>query len=70
MYQSLTPRSFGADERPLCPNCKRRMSLTRRSPDIDHNHERQSFACRTCEHEIERVVDIDGNPLTIAGSLS
>ena len=63
-YQRLTPRSFGADDRPVCPNCKRQMSLTRRSPDIDHNHERQFFACRTCDYEIERVVDADGNPPT------
>jgi hypothetical protein len=69
-YQRLTPRSFGADERPFCPNCKRRTSLTRRSPDGDHDldHERQFFACRTCDHEIERVVDVNGKPLATAYS--
>ena len=63
-YERESPRDFGVDDGPFCPNCKRRMSLTRRSPDADHglDHERQFFSCRTCDHWIERVVDVAGNP--------
>jgi hypothetical protein len=64
LYLKRKPRSYGADDRPACPNCSRPTSLTRREPDGDYNlsFERQHFTCRACDHRIERVVDADGNP--------
>jgi hypothetical protein len=64
--QQRKPRSFGADDRLSCPNCSKLTSLTRR-PDPDYNlrylrYERQIFTCQACSHQIERIVDIDGNP--------
>jgi hypothetical protein len=62
-YQLRKPRSFGADERPSCPNCGNGMSLTRRSPDGHYGlrYERQIFTCAACDYQIERSVDADGN---------
>jgi hypothetical protein len=63
-YQQLKPRSFGADDKLACPNCSKPTSLTRRGPDADYDldYERQIFTCRACGHQIERVVNVDGNP--------
>ena len=63
-YQQGKPRSFGADDKLACPNCSKPTSLTRRSPDTDYDLdcERQIFTCRACGHQIERVVNVDGNP--------
>jgi hypothetical protein len=58
------PRSYGADDKLTCPNCKGLMSLSRRGPDgdYDRDYERQHFTCRACDHCIERIVDATGNP--------
>ena len=63
-YQQRKPRRFGADDRPACPNCRKPTFLTRRGPDADYDiqHERQTFTCLACGHQIERIVDADGNP--------
>jgi DNA-directed RNA polymerase subunit RPC12/RpoP len=58
-------RRFGADDGLSCPNCSKLTFLTRRSPDSDYNvrylrYERQIFTCSACDHQIERIVDIDG----------
>ena len=65
--QRLQSRGFGAIDRPACPHCGERASLTRRSPhpDYDLRYERQLFICSACDHAIERIVDVDGNPLEI-----
>ena len=56
------PRDFGVADRLPCPNCGDHMSLTRRGPHADHlDYERQTFTCRACDHQIERIVDADGN---------
>ena len=60
-YQQRKPRSFGAGDRLACPNCSKPMFLSRRSPDAEY--ERQTFTCPTCDHRIERTVDVDGNTL-------
>ena len=61
-YQEQKPRTFGADDRPNCPNCNMPTSLTRRSPpaNCDLRYERQIFVCSACDHPIERIVDVDG----------
>ncbi len=57
------PRSFGADDALGCPNCSKRMTLTRRGPaGADDLNERQIFTCSACDYQIERVVDAVGNP--------
>lgn len=58
--------TFGALDQINCPNCGGGMRLTRRCPDpaLAETHERQTFACRACDHEMERVVDADGQPPT------
>jgi transcription elongation factor Elf1 len=63
-YQQLKPRSFGADDKLACPNCSKPTSLTRRGPEADYHldYERQIFTCRACGQQIERVVNVDGNP--------
>jgi hypothetical protein len=40
------------------------MFLSRRGPEADYHldYERQIFTCRACGHQIERVVNVDGNP--------
>jgi ribosomal protein S14 len=56
------PRNFGVHHKPPCANCGQPTSLIRRSPsDFDRRYERQIFACFKCGHEIERVVDVEGN---------
>ena len=60
-YQQRKPRSFGAGDRLACPNCSKSMFLSRRSPDAEY--ERQTFTCPSCDHRIERTVDVDGNTL-------
>ncbi len=61
-YQLHKPRSFGADDRLVCPMCHKRMALTRRSPDSDYGqrYERQTFTCLACDYSSERSVDADG----------
>ena len=63
LNQVPQPRRFGVDDKPPCPNCGRRMSLTRRGPDPDYGlrYERQMFTCFGCDQEIERVVDANAN---------
>jgi hypothetical protein len=65
MSNQATARSpsFGAIDRPACPYCGERASLTRRSPhpDYDLRYERQMFICSACDHAIERIVDASGN---------
>ena len=61
-YPRRKPRNFGVADRLPCLNCGDHMSLTRRGPDPDDlNCERQTFTCRACHHQIERIVDADGN---------
>jgi hypothetical protein len=59
-----TARSFGADDRPVCPQCGKIMWLTRRGPngEFDLTHERQTFSCIKCEYEVQRIVDAEGKP--------
>lgn len=56
------PTRFGATDNPVCPDCKNRMRLTRRSPHPSRgdDFERQTFVCRVCEHEIERDANVLG----------
>jgi hypothetical protein len=55
-------RCYGVNDKPPCAHCGQATSLVRRSPDdFDRTHERQIFACFKCDHEMERVVDADGN---------
>jgi hypothetical protein len=51
--------SFGADENPVCPECKSRMFLTRRAPHPIYGieFEKQTFECRACRYEIQRSAD-------------
>jgi hypothetical protein len=53
------PKRFGATDNPICPMCKNRMGLTRRTPHRvrGHDFESQIFTCRVCRHEIERDAD-------------
>lgn len=53
------PTRFGATDNPVCPKCKNRMRLTRRTPHPVRGDafERQTFTCRVCQHEIERDAD-------------
>ena len=53
------PTRFGATDNPVCPKCKNRMRLTRRTPHPVHGYdfELQTFTCRVCRHEIERDAD-------------
>ena len=63
--QRIQSLSFGAIDRPACPYCGERASLTRRSPhpDRDLRYEQQIFFCSACDHTIERTVDVNGDPL-------
>jgi hypothetical protein len=63
MFDQLEkPPSFGVNDKPPCANCGQPSSLIRRSPDdFDRRYERQTFVCFKCDHEIERVVDAEGN---------
>ena len=56
------PTRFGATDTPTCPECKNIMRLTRRTPHPMRGYafELQTFTCRVCKHEIERVADIGG----------
>ena len=65
LNQPRNPRSFGADDKPRCPNCGEPTSLTRRAPAAEHalKYEQQTFTCRRCEQEFERVVDARGKPV-------
>jgi C4-type Zn-finger protein len=56
--------SFGAEEKPTCPNCGDAMRLRHRSPDEAYGFrfERQTFTCASCNFRIERSVDADGKP--------
>ena len=52
------PRSHGADDRLVCPECGGEMTLIRRTPDPERAaFERQTFACGMCLNKIERSVD-------------
>jgi hypothetical protein len=66
MSNQATARSpsFGAIDRPACPYCGERASLTRRSPHPDYglHYEQQLFICSACDHTIERIVDASGHP--------
>jgi hypothetical protein len=55
-------RRFGAHDRPPCANCGERTFLTRRSPASAYalKLERQTFTCRRCDQDFERIVDADG----------
>jgi transposase-like protein len=57
--QQQQPQRFGALDQIRCPKCGDRMWLTRRSPRDEH-YEHQSFLCRSCEHEVQRTVDVEG----------
>jgi hypothetical protein len=56
------PNRFGANDNPVCPECKNRMCLTRRTPHPTHGYafELQTFTCRVCHHEIQREADSKG----------
>ena len=62
LNQSRTSRSFGADDKPRCPNCRELTFITRRAPAAEHalEYERQTFTCFGCEREFKRVVDARG----------
>jgi hypothetical protein len=53
------PNRFGAKDTPTCPECKKLMGLTRRTPHPKYScdFERQTFTCRVCRHEVERNVN-------------
>ena len=53
------PTRFGAQDTPICPECKNIMRLTRRTPHPKYGYdfELQTFTCRACKHEIERNAD-------------
>jgi hypothetical protein len=59
-----TTRSFGAGDRPRCPQCGKTMSLSRRTPhsELGASYERQTFTCYDCVHDIERSADMQGKP--------
>ena len=65
LFQRRKLRSFGADDKPVCPKCNNPTSLTRRSPDADYGlrYEHQTFACHACGQLTERIVDEHGNAL-------
>jgi hypothetical protein len=50
---------FGANDHPICAECKNLMRLTRRVPHPIHgiDFEQQTFECRSCRYEIERSAD-------------
>ena len=55
-------RNYGVNDKPPCGNCGQPTSLIRRSPyEFIRRYERQTFACFKCSHEIERIVDSEGN---------
>jgi hypothetical protein len=55
-------RNYGVNDKPPCENCGQPTSLIRRSPyEFIRRYERQTFACFKCSHEIERIVDAEGN---------
>jgi hypothetical protein len=62
LNQSRSPRAFGADDKPRCPNCRELTFMTRRAPAAEHalEYERQTFTCVGCERQFERVVDARG----------
>jgi C4-type Zn-finger protein len=66
LVQLLNPeiRSFGINDRPLCPQCGQHMDLTRRSPNgpLDPSAEFQTFTCIECDFEATRIVDMEGKP--------
>jgi hypothetical protein len=63
LLRQQKPRSFGADDRPLCVKCGNTTALIRRSPMADDfRYEQQTFLCRVCDERPVRVVDINGNP--------
>jgi transposase-like protein len=53
------PKRFGANDHPVCPNCKNYMSLTRRGPHPIRGagFELQTFTCNVCQYEIKRDAD-------------
>jgi hypothetical protein len=57
-------RSFGVDDRPICPQCGDSMHLSGRAPHPEHgaNYERQTFICYGCRYESLRSADASGNP--------
>jgi hypothetical protein len=56
------PKRFGAGDNPICPECKGRMTLTRRAPHPvrGYDFELQTFTCSACRYEIERAADREG----------
>jgi hypothetical protein len=58
----MLPIPFGATDTPPCPECRNIMRLTRRTPHPVRGHafELQTFTCRICQHEIERVENVGG----------
>jgi len=70
-FQERKPRTFGADDRPSCPICNKPTLLTRRSPpaNYDLRYELQIFVCLVCDHQIERIVDVDGKSSRLASMI-
>ena len=56
---------FRADYKPpLCTNCGKLTSPTKRSPDYNLRYlryERQVFTCPSCGEQTVRIMEVDGN---------
>jgi C4-type Zn-finger protein len=52
---------FEADDRPDCPKCGYEMYVSRRTlhPRLGHQFELQTFSCKACEYEEERIANQD-----------
>jgi transposase-like protein len=59
----MEARSFGADDRPVCPKCGKQMHLIRRGPHPEQGekYEVQLFLCASCNHEESRSTDKAGD---------
>jgi hypothetical protein len=56
------PVRLGANDHPMCRECKGVMHLVRRVPHSTYGieYERQTFQCRSCRNEIERNAERAG----------
>jgi hypothetical protein len=56
-------QSFGATDTFPCPECGGRMRISRRTPHgrLGVSHERQTFTCMQCGHEMLRDADAGGD---------
>jgi len=58
-------RSFGADDKPVCPKCSEYLFVGRRSlhPTVMQG-EYQALQCMKCDYMTERVVNKDGTVIS------